>query len=102
MDVSVRLVLELPAQEPAVCLGELTRLRKHTAAFKSGRCQYHPGAEEAHQSAPLDAEVLSHGHNEWIALVCAYHGEANTGIATGRLDYRLSRSESPCPFGVFD
>src|ERR1700681_90623 len=102
MHVGVRLVLELPAQEPTVHLGELDRLRKHTAAFERGRCQHDLCAEEAHQPAPLDAEVLTHGHNERIALLCAHHGEPDTGIAAGRLDYRLSRFESSRALRIFD
>src|SRR6202521_4627956 len=102
MHVGVRLVLELPAQEPTVHLGELDRLRKHTAAFERGRCQHDLCAEEAHQPAPLDAEVLTHGHNERIALLCAHHREPDTGIAAGRFDYRLSRFQSSRAFRVFD
>src|ERR1700686_1227588 len=102
MHVGVRLVFELPAQEPAVRLGKLGRLRKHAAAFERGRCQHDPCAEEAHQPAPLDAEVLSHGHNERIALLCAHHGEPDTRIPAGGFDYRLSRFESSRPLGIFD
>src|SRR3984893_2886344 len=102
MHVGVRLVLELPAQEPAVRLGELGCLRKHATAFERGRCQHHTCAEEAHQPAALDAEVLTHGHNERIALLCAHHGEPDTGITTGRFDYCLSRFEPSRALGIFD
>ena len=102
MHRGIRFVLELPTQEPAVRLGELRRLGKHTAPFKCGGCQYDPCAEEAHQSAPLNAEVLSHSHNERIAFLCAHHGEPDTGIPARRLDYRLSWSKSSRALGIFD
>src|SRR5690348_10146669 len=98
----IRLVFELPTQEPAVRLGELRRLGKHAAPFKCGGCQYDLCAEEPHQSAPLNAEVLGHGHNERISFLCAHHGEADTGIPTRRLDYRLSGSKSSRALGIFD
>src|SRR6266853_848313 len=102
MHRGIRFVLELPTQEPAVRLGELRRLGKHTAPFECGGCQYDPCAEEAHQSAPLNAEVLSHGHNERIAFLCAHHSEPDTGIPARRLDYRLSWSKLSRALGIFD
>src|ERR1700733_1062292 len=102
MHRGIRFVLELPTQEPAVRLGELRRLCKHTAPFKGGGCQYDPCAEEAHQSAPLNAEVLGHSHNERIAFLCAHHGEPDTSIPARRLDYRLSRFKSSRAHGILD
>jgi hypothetical protein len=52
--VRVRLVLELTAQEPAVGLGELDRLREHAAALQRCGREHDLRAEEAHQLAPLD------------------------------------------------
>ena len=39
-------------------------LGEHAAALLRRRRQHDPRAEEAHQPAPLDAEVLGHGHDE--------------------------------------
>ena len=57
------------------------------------RGQHHLGAEEAHQPAPLDAELLGHRHDQRIALLRAHHGEADAGVAAGRLDHRLAGLE---------
>src|SRR4029077_956926 len=102
MHRGIRFVLELPTQEPTVRLSELRRLGKHTAPFKCGGCQHDPRGEKAHQSATLNAEVLSHNHNERIAFLCAHHGEPDTRISTRRLDYRLSWSKSSRALGIFD
>ena len=88
--VGVGLVLELAGQEPAVRLGELDGLHHHAEAALRLRGQHHLGAEEAHQPAPLDAELLRHGHHQRIALGGAYHGEADAGVAAGRLDHGLA------------
>src|ERR1700745_2634847 len=102
MHLGIRFVLELPTQEPAVLLGELRRLGKHTAPFKCGGCEYNLCAEEPHQFAPLNAEVLGHSHNERISFLCAHHGEADTGIPTLRLDHPLSGSKSSLALGISD
>src|SRR5271170_1266732 len=102
MDRGIRFVLELPTEEPAVRLRELRRFGKHTAPLKCGGCQHDPCAEKAHQSAALNAEVLSHNHNERITFLCAHHGEPDTRIPARRLDYRLSGSESSRALGIFD
>jgi hypothetical protein len=54
------------------------------------RGQHHLGAEEAHQPAPLDAELLGHRHDQRIALLGAHHGKADAGVAAGRLDHGLA------------
>ena len=88
--VRVGLVLELAGQEPAVRLGELDGLHHHAEAALRLRGEHHLGAEEAHQPAPLDAELLGHGHDQRIALGGAHHGEPDAGVAAGGLDHGLA------------
>ena len=100
--VRVRLVLELAAEEPAVCLRELDGLREHAAALLGRRRQHDLRAEEAQQFAALDAEALGHGDHEWIALLRAHHREPDAGIAAGRLDDGLARLQVAAPLGILD
>src|SRR5690606_11159388 len=60
------------------------------------------GAEEAHQLAPLDAEALRHDDDQRVALLGADHGEADAGVAAGRLDHRLARLQQTAALGVLD
>src|SRR6185312_7469534 len=87
--VRVGLVLELARHEPAVLGGELLRLVDHAEGALRRRRQDHLGAEEAHQLAPLDGKALGHGYDERVALRRADHGEADAGVAGGRLYDRL-------------
>ena len=66
------------------------------------RGQHHLGAEEAHQPAPLDAELLRHGHHQRIALGGAHHGEPDAGVAAGRLDDGLPGLELARLLGRLD
>ncbi len=91
--VGVGLVLELAREEPAVRLGELTALREHAAALERGGRQHDAGAEEAHQLAPLDTEVLGHHHHQRVALRGAHHREPDARVAAGRLHHRLPGRE---------
>ena len=86
MEVRVRFVLELAAEEPAMGLRELQRLGDHAAAFFGRRREDHLGTQETHQLAPLDAEILRHRDDERIALLRADHGKTDAGVAAGRLD----------------
>src|SRR5690606_31664681 len=90
MHVGVRLVLELPAQEPAVRLGELDGLLQHAGAFFGGRRQHDLRAEEAQQLAALDAEAFRHRDDERVALLRADHREPDAGVAARRLDDGLA------------
>ena len=93
MHVGIGLVLELAGQEPAVRLGQLDRLVHHAEAALGGGREHHLGAEEAHQLAALDAERFGHGDDQRIALRGAHHGEADAGVAAGRLDHGLAGLE---------
>ena len=68
------------------------RLVDHAGAALRGRGEDDLGAEEAHQLAALDGEGLGHGDDERIALGGADHGEADAGVAAGRLDDGLARA----------
>ncbi len=102
MRIGVRLVLELAHQEPAVFLGQFDRLGQHAAALERGGREHDPGAQKAHQLAPLDAETLGHRHDERITLAGAHHREPDARIAAGRLDHGLPRAERAAPLGIFD
>ena len=88
--VGVGLVVELAAEEPAVLLGQLDRLVEHAAALLARGREHHPGAEEAQELAPLDAEALGHRQHQRIALLGADHRQADAGVAAGRLDHGLA------------
>ena len=75
--------------QPWVC-DQFQRLLDHADRALGGGRDHHLGAEEAHQLPPLDAERLGHGQDARIALRRADHGEADAGIAAGRLDDRLA------------
>jgi hypothetical protein len=66
------------------------------------RREHHLGAEETQQLAALDAEALGHGDHEGITLLRADHGEADAGVATGRLDDGLAGLEQSATLGVLD
>src|SRR5712671_2882167 len=91
MEVWVGFILELSAEEPAMTLCEFQRLGHHSAAFFGRRRQDHLGAQETHQLAPLNAEILRHCDDERIAFLRADHGETDTGVTTGGLDDGLPR-----------
>ena len=102
MEVRVRFVLELPAEEPAMGLRELQRLGEHSAAFFGGRRQDDLGPQETHELAPFDAEILRHRDDERIAFLRADHGKTDAGVAAGRLDDGLSRLQLAAAFCRFD
>src|SRR3546814_16943818 len=52
--------------------------------------------------APLDAEALRHDDDQRIALLGADHGEADAGVAAGRLDHRLPRTQRSPALGILD
>ena len=93
VNLGIRLVFELAAQEPAVFVGEFHGLREHAGAFVRGGRQDHRRAEESQQLAALEAEALGHDDHERIALLRAHHREADAGIAARCLDDRLPRPE---------
>ena len=100
--LGVGLVVELPAEEPAVLLGQLDRLVEHAAALLAGRREHHPGAEKAQELPPLDAEALGHGQHQRVALLRADHRQADAGVAAGRLDHRLPRAEQAAALRILD
>ena len=83
-------------------LGELDGLGEHAAALSRRRRQHDLRAEEAHQLAALDAEVLGHRDDERIALVRAHHREADAGVAARRLDDGLAGPQLAGALRIFD
>src|SRR5262249_12694071 len=55
-----------------------------------------------HQLAALDTEVLSHRDDKRVALLCAHHGKADTGVAAGGFDHSLARLELTTALRCFD
>ena len=102
MDLGIGLVIELAAQEPAVRLGQFGRLGQHPGAPGGRGREHHLCAEEAHDLAALDAEVLGHDHDQGIALGGADHRQTDARVAAGRLDDRLSRLQRAPTLGVLD
>ena len=94
--------LELVREEPAVRLRELDRLLVHADALLRARRQHDLGAEHAHQLAPLDREAVRHGDDQRIALLRAHHGEADAGVAAGRLDHGLAGLQRAVALGRLD
>jgi hypothetical protein len=102
VDLGVGLGLELAGEEPAVLLGQLLRLHVHAEALLRPRRQHHLGAEEAHQLPALDREAVGHGDHQRIALGGADHGQADAGVAAGRLDHGLARLQRSRALGILD
>src|SRR5690606_23278116 len=96
------LVVELPAEEPAVRLGELACLREHARTLLRRRRQHDLRTEEAQQLAALDAEAFGHRHDERIAFLRADHREADAGVAARRLDDGLPGGELAGLLGALD
>ena len=65
-------------------------LAHHARSLFGGWCQDNLRPQKTHQLAAFDAEALSHGNHQRIALLCADHGKSDTGIATGGLDNGLA------------
>jgi len=85
-----------------VFLGKLHCLGKHAAAFELRRCQYDLGAQESHHLATLDAKALGHRNDQGVAFLRAHHGEADAGIAAGRLDNCLARLQGAILLRLLD
>ena len=102
MHIGIGLVLELPRTEPAIGGRQFVHLADHPRRAFRRRREHHLGAEEAHQAAPFDRKGFGHDDDERIALLRADHGEADAGIAAGRLDHRLAGFESAGLFGRLD
>src|SRR5688500_15944240 len=100
--VGVGLVLELPGEKPSVRRGELDRLPDHPRASLGRGREDDLRPQEAHQASTFDAEALGHGDHERIAVLRADNRQADTGVATRRLDHRLSRLERARPLRVLD
>src|SRR5438045_6093845 len=66
--IRIRLVLELPRQEPAILLRELVDLLYHTGCALGRRRENHLGSEETHQFSPLDAERFRYRHHSRVAF----------------------------------
>jgi hypothetical protein len=62
----------------------------HAKALLCARRQHHLGAQHAHQFTPFNREAIGHGDHQGISFGRAHHGEANAGVAAGRLDHRLA------------
>src|SRR6185295_4743946 len=83
-------------------LGELHGLREHAAALLRRGRQHHPRAEETHELAALDAEVLGHRDDERIALTRADHREPDAGIAARGFDHGLTGAQLAGALGILD
>ena len=94
--------LELAGEEPAVGLGQFHGLAVHAEALLGARRQHHLGAQHAHQLAALDREAVGHGDDQRIALLGADHGEADAGVAAGRLDHGLAGLQRAAALGLLD
>ena len=99
VDGRVGLGLELAGEEPAIGLGQFLGLLVHAEALLRARRQHDLGAQHAHQLAALDGKAVGHGHDQRIALLRADHGEADAGVAAGRLDHRLARLQRAAALG---
>ena len=95
--VGVGLVLELARHEPAIRGGQRLHLPDHADGALRRRGDHHLGPQEPHQPAPLDAERLGHDEHQRIALGRADHGQADAGVAAGRLDDGLARLQRSRP-----
>src|SRR5688572_3986609 len=102
MHIRIGFILELMTPEPAVLLDELGHLAKHAGDAQSRRSENYLGAEKSHHLAPLDAEILTHHHDQRIAFLRANHRKTDAGIAAGRLDHSLSRLELAAALGFLD
>ena len=43
-----------------------------------------------HRAASLDAQIVRHDQNHFVAAQCRHHGQRDAGIATGCLDQRVA------------
>src|SRR5262245_52228011 len=69
MEIWIGFVLELAGEKPAVRLRQLNCFDHHAhSALRLGR-EHHLGTKETHKPAPLDAELLGHRHDEWVAFL---------------------------------
>jgi len=84
------------------CCASSTALFSMPEPFSARGRQHHFRAEKTHQAAPFDTEIFGHDDDERIALLRAHHGQADAGVAAGRLDDRLSRPQASVPFGGLD
>jgi hypothetical protein len=83
-------------------LRQLDGLGQHAGALLPRRREHHLRAEETHQLASFDAEVLGHHDHERIALARAHHRQADAGVSAGRLDHRLAGLERAAALGGLD
>jgi hypothetical protein len=99
-------------------IGRIVELLRHPAArrrfdqlLRAGDRALHPlllrrqveaRAISEHQPAPLEAHALRHDQDELVALHRGDHGEADAGIARGRLDDRAAGLQLAAPLGLLD
>ena len=74
----------------------------HAHAAFGRRGDHHLGAQKPHEPAALDAERFGHDDDQRIALLGADHGEADAGVAAGRLDDGLAGLQRAAAFGRLD
>src|SRR5262245_53857319 len=87
-------ILKLARHESAGRLpDELLRAAHGGDHSVRGRRQRNLGSIGTHDMAPFEAHVLGHHEDATIASHGGDHREADTGVATRRLDDRGSRSE---------
>jgi hypothetical protein len=66
------------------------------------RRQVEAGTVGQHQAAALDAHAVGHHQDEFVALDGGHHGQADAGVARGRLDDGAARLQRAASLGVFD
>jgi len=103
MDLRVGGVIELLGHEVVrVLLAKLLGGEHGPRHALDGRRKDELGTETLRQLAPLHAVVVRHGQNQLVALRRRDHGQADTGVATGRLHDRASRLQDAAALRVLD
>mmetsp|Transcript_31350 Transcript_31350/g.70435 ORF Transcript_31350/g.70435 Transcript_31350/m.70435 type:complete len:252 (+) Transcript_31350:570-1325(+) len=98
----VRLILELPAEEPSVLFAELLCLANHPSALVFLRGHDDLGAKHSHDLSALNAKGLSHCNDTLVAPLRAHHGHSDARVAARGLDHGVARLERAFLLGVLD
>ena len=103
MNLDVGRIVEL-LRHPAVRVWSISSLgaidRARHALFLGREVELRAVSE--HQPAAFDAHAVGHDEDELVALHRRDHGEADAGVAGGRLDDRAAGFQLAGPLGVLD
>jgi hypothetical protein len=102
VNLGIRFIFKLSAQEPAVFLCEFRGLIEHARSFLGRGRQYHPGTEETQHLAPFDTEAFGHRDDQRIALGRTDHRQSNARIAARCFHDGLAGLELAAALGIFD